>query len=172
MRALLLLVLLSSLLVGCAETAERPEPTAAPAAGTTAEPEETAGGTESRTVTINASSGERVRVRVEIADNHMGRIIGLRGRESLPENRGMLFVYAEEAKRAFTMEAGLGMEGTLIPLSIAFMDSRGHIVDIQDMEPGRGGYVSAKPAQYALEVNQGFFDSRGVEVGDSAELPV
>ena len=32
-------------------------------------------------------------------------------------------------------------------------------------------YVSAKSAQYALEVNQGFFEERGVEVGDRAELP-
>ena len=52
------------------------------------------------------------------------------------------------------------------------MDSEGRIVDIQDMEPSKEGYVSAAPARYALEVNQGFFEERGIEVGDSAELPV
>jgi hypothetical protein len=177
MRALLFFVLLASLLVGCAETTERPdtgpsEPTAPartaanPDAQTTAEPEETAEGTELSTVTIDASSGEQVEVRVEIADNPIGRFIGLRGRESLPENRGMLFVYTEEDRRSFTME------GTLIPLSIAFMDSEGRIVDIQDMRPHTEGYVSAKPTQYALEVNRGFFEERGVEVGDRAQLPV
>ena len=66
------------------------------------------------------------------------------------------------------------MEGTLVPLSIAFMDSEGRIVDIQDMEPlddAPPGYVPAEPAQYALEVNQGFFVERGVRVGDTVELP-
>lgn len=115
---------------------------------------------------ISASSGENVKVRVEIADNYVELVTGLRWRKNLPENRGMLFVYSDEEERTFTME------DTLIPLSIAFMDSEGRIVDIQDMEPSKEGYVSAAPARYALEVNQGFFEERGIEVGDSAELPV
>jgi uncharacterized membrane protein (UPF0127 family) len=67
------------------------------------------------------------------------------------------------------------MKNTLIPLSIAFIGSEGRIVDIQDMKPlddDPPSYVSARPAQYALEVNQGFFEERGVEVGDRAKLPV
>jgi uncharacterized membrane protein (UPF0127 family) len=80
----------------------------------------------------------------------------------------MLFVYPEERELSFWMK------DTLIPLSIAFMDSEGRIVDIQDMralddEPPH--YNSAEPAQYALEVNKGFFDEHGVEVGDEAKLP-
>ena len=77
----------------------------------------------------------------------------------------MLFVYLEESERTYTME------DTLIPLSIAFMDSEGRIIDIQDMKPLTTGYDSAGPAQYALEVNKGFFDERGVEVGDRVRLP-
>ena len=120
-----------------------------------------------RTVTINAPNGEKVKVRVEIADTDLSRFIGLRGRESLPEDRGMLFVYDEEGQPSFTMEY------TLIPLSIAFMYAEGRIVDIQDMQPlEEGPYVSAEPAQYALEVNQGFFEEHGVKVGDRANLPV
>ena len=66
------------------------------------------------------------------------------------------------------------MEDTPIPLSIAFIDSERRIMDIQNMkplddEPPR--YESAEPAQYALEVNQGFFEERGVKVGDRVELP-
>ena len=67
------------------------------------------------------------------------------------------------------------MRNTLIPLSIAYIDSEGRIVDIQDMkalDDDPPHYVSAKPARYALEVNKGFFDERGVEVGDRTELPV
>ena len=120
------------------------------------------------TVTIDASCGEKVRVQVEIADNRLGRYIGLRGRESMPENQGMLFVFPAEAPRTFTMA------NTPIPLSIAFIDSERRIIDIQDMKPLDGeppGYDSAEPAQYALEVNKGFFERTGVKVGDRVELP-
>jgi uncharacterized membrane protein (UPF0127 family) len=67
------------------------------------------------------------------------------------------------------------MKNTLIPLSIAYMDSDGRIVDLQDMKPlddDPPHYVSAEPARYALEVNRGFFEEHGVEVGDTADLPV
>jgi uncharacterized protein len=48
-------------------------------------------------------------------------------------------------------------------------------VDIQDMEAlddTPPHYASAEPARYALEVNKGFFDERGVEVGDRVRLPI
>lgn len=123
---------------------------------------------------IEASSGEEVEVRVEIADDPSEQSQGLMNRTSLGENRGMLFVFGNESTRAFWMK------NTLIPLSIAYIDSEGRIVDIQKMEPAGNQtvsdarlprYVSAEPAQYALEVNQGFFEEHGVEVGDRAELP-
>ena len=108
-------------------------------------------------------------MRVEIADDDFERARGLMYRTALVEKRGMLFVYEEEQQKL-----SFWMKNTLIPLSIAFMDTEGRIVDIQDMEPlddDPPSYVSAEPAQYALEVNQGFFEERGVEVGDRAELP-
>ncbi len=125
---------------------------------------------ELRTVTIHTSSRKEVRVRVEIADNAFERARGLMYRTALAEDRGMLFVYGGEQKLSFWMK------NTFIPLSIAFIDSEGRIVDIQDMKPlplddDPPHYVSAKPVQYALEVNQGFFEERGVKVGDKAELP-
>jgi uncharacterized membrane protein (UPF0127 family) len=171
-------VLLAALfLVGCSGVGSGDDPGPdgdARGSRTTAQPSETAGrGTqpassapELPTVIINASNGEEVKVRVEIADNPLEMVIGLRNRESLPENRGMLFVHTEEDKLSYTMD------DTLISLSIAFMDSEGRIIDIQDMKPLTDGpYVSAEPAQYALEVNQSFFEEHGVKVGDSAELP-
>jgi uncharacterized membrane protein (UPF0127 family) len=119
------------------------------------------------TVTIHASCGE-VRVRVEVADDPAEQAKGLMDRTTLGENRGMLFVYPDERERSFWMK------DTLIPLSIAFIDSERRIINIQDMKPlddEPPHYVSAEPAQYALEVNQGFFEKRGVKVGDRVELP-
>ena len=175
-------VLLILLTIGCGETSERsassrsenaPQKTANATGKTTAESTKTVTGAarspKLRTVTIDASNGEEVRVRVEIADDLWERVIGLRGRKNLAENRGMLFVFTEEDRPTFVME------DTLIPLSIAFIDSEGQIVDIQDMkalDDDPPHYVSAEPAQYALEVNQGFFEDRGVKVGDRAKLPV
>jgi uncharacterized protein len=122
-----------------------------------------------RAVTIDASAGEEVVVRVEIADTDAERQRGLMGRTALAEDQGMLFVFGGKQELSFWMK------NTLIPLSIAFMDSEGRIVDIQDMKPlddDPPHYVSAEPARYALEVNQGFFEERGIKVGDRAELPV
>ena len=121
----------------------------------------------SQTVAIDTGDAD-VRVQVEVADDTDEMAKGLMGRTALAEDAGMLFVYPEERELSFWMK------DTLIPLSIAFMGSDGRIVDIQDMkalddEPPH--YESVEPARYALEVNEGFFDERGVEVGDRAELP-
>ena len=162
------LVLLAFLIFGCDETSERPDASESDMeanAEATETASENARASKLRKVIIKASSGEKVKVRVEIADNDLERGTGLRWRKSLPENRGMLFVFPDEEILDFTMD------DTLIPLSIAFMDSESRIIDIQDMEPSEDEYLSARPAQYALEVNQGFFEEHGVEVGNRAELP-
>ena len=161
MRALaIILVLLSLLLVGCASGSSD---TGGGSTGTTTT------ASELRTVTIDASGGKEVEVRVEVADTEPEHQLGLMGRTALPEDRGMLFVFDKEQELSFWMK------DTLIPLSVAFMDSEGRIVDIQDMKPlddDPPHYVSAEPAQYALEVNQGFFEEHEIKVGDSARLPV
>jgi len=130
--------------------------------------ETTSGPPGLRTLVIDASGGEKVEVRVEVADNVLERARGLMYRKALGVNRGMLFVYPEEQRLSFWMK------NTLIPLSIAYIDSKRRIVDIQDMKPlddEPPSYVSADPAQYALEVNRGFFEEWGVKVGDRVELP-
>jgi uncharacterized protein len=119
-------------------------------------------------LTIINSVGERVPVRVEIADTEAEQQTGLMGRSALAEDAGMLFVFEGEQALSFWMK------DTQIPLSIAYFDAEGRIVDIQDMQPLDDvppHYVSAEPAQYALEVNQGFFEEWGVMVGDTVELP-
>ena len=117
-------------------------------------------------LTIVNSLGERVPVQVEVADTPEERQQGLMGRTALAEDAGMLFVFDTEQPLSFWMK------DTLIPLSIAFIDAEGRIVDIQDMQPlDETPHLSAEPARYALEVNQGFFVERGVMVGDTVELP-
>jgi uncharacterized protein len=138
--------------------------------GTTAagNEETTSGPSGLRTLVIYASGGKEVEVRVEVADDLGEQTKGLMDRTTLGENRGMLFVYPEERELSYWMK------NTLIPLSIAFIDSESRIIDIQDMKPLDDvppHYVSAEPAQQALEVNQGFFDERDVRVGDRVAVP-
>jgi uncharacterized protein len=127
-----------------------------------------AGTSDLPTMTIDASGGKEVEVRVEIADGPFEQQRGLMYRTSLGEDRGMLFVFQREQPLSFWMK------NTRIPLSIAYIDSKGRITDILDMKPlddKPPHYVSSEPVQYALEVNQGFFDEHGVKVGDRARLP-
>ena len=168
-----IVVVLALLLAGCSGPQADPDTqsqrTPQTSGTTSAGKEETTSGPYGlRTLVIDASGGKKVRVRVEVADDLAEQAKGLMDRTTLGENRGMLFVYPEERELSFWMK------NTLIPLSIAFIDSEGRIIDIQDMKPlddEPPSYVSAKPAQYALEVNQGFFEERGVKVGDRVELP-
>ena len=163
MRALAIILVLL-ILAGCAGESAGKSSSSAVSSGATSAPS-----SEPRNLTIETSGGEEVEVRVEVADSDSERARGLMGRTALGEDRGMLFVFEEEQELSFWMK------DTLIPLSIAYMDSEGRIVDIQDMkalDDDPPHYASAEPARYALEVNKGFFEERGVEVGDKAELPV
>jgi len=103
---------------------------------------------------------------VELATTPTSRSCGLSHREELPDNHGMLFVFAEHRNHTFWMK------DTSIALSIAFLDDSGQIFSIQDMTPIQTAeqYSSGSPASYALEVNQGWFRRHGIEVGDVVEI--
>ena len=65
------------------------------------------------------------------------------------------------------------MKDTSIPLTIAFLDSEGVVVDIYDMEPYDLEPVrSSRKCRYAIEVNRGFFQKAGLSEGDSIDLSV
>lgn len=103
---------------------------------------------------------------VELARTGQDRNRGLMGREELPGDRGMLFVFPADTQAAFWMK------DTLIPLSIAFIGEDGTVLDIQDMEPlTTETHHSPQTYRYALEVNQGWFQENGIAVGDRAEIP-
>jgi uncharacterized membrane protein (UPF0127 family) len=117
-------------------------------------------------VTFHTSTGTSASLSVEIADTVEERAVGLMNRESLAEDAGMLFAWPEDT------ESGFWMKDTLIPLSIAFIDAAGVIVDIQDMQP-QDETLHYSPAQYryAVEANQGWFARYGIEARDTAVLP-
>jgi uncharacterized protein len=162
-----LLFVLMLLMAGCgggesSAPEEKESATTAPAQNTTV-----ASAPEGSTIiAITGSTGKRSEVEVEIADDQAEQRRGLMERTELAEDAGMLFVFDREEPRSFWMR------NTLIPLSIAYIASDGRIVDIQDMQPlDETSHSSAAPAQYALEVNQGFFAERGIEVGNEVEIP-
>lgn len=106
-------------------------------------------------------------VQAELALTAEQRATGLMMRESLAENSGMLFVYPRTGQRSFWMFR------TLIPLDIAFVSSKGEILDIQQMQPCASywrqrcpTYPAAQPFLYALEVNLGKFAEWGISEGD------
>jgi uncharacterized membrane protein (UPF0127 family) len=169
-----LVFVLLFLMTGCggeeSSVPEEDRPTTTAPAQTTAEATQnttvSSAPDESTTLAITSSDGTRTEVQVEIADDRAEQQRGLMERTELAEDAGMLFVFDREEPRSFWMR------NTLIPLSIAYIASDGRIVDIQDMQPlDETSHPSAAPAQYALEVNQGFFAERGIEVGNEVEIP-
>jgi len=103
-------------------------------------------------------------LRAEVANDEESRRTGLMFRERLPESSGMLFVYEAEGLHA------MWMKNTLVPLSVAFIDRRGHIINIEDMEPQTEEAHGARaPAAYSLEVNKGWFKKNGIKPGDKVE---
>jgi hypothetical protein len=104
---------------------------------------------------------------VEIASTDPQREKGLMHRDKLARNDGMLFVFDEPAYHA------MWMKNTLIALSVAFVDAKGEILNILDMEPQTlDTHMAAGPATYAIETNKGWFAEHGVKAGDKvAGLP-
>ena len=106
---------------------------------------------------------------VEIAETPNQRQIGLMERLNLPDDEGMIFLAYEESDPT----AGFWMFRTRIPLDIAYLDRDGAIVSIRQMEPCTSLYVAGCPTYDAgvpywgaLEVNRGYFQDRGVGIGD------
>jgi len=103
-------------------------------------------------------------LRAELANDDESRRTGLMFREQMADTTGMLFVYEAEGRHA------MWMKNTLIPLSVAFIDRTGHIINIEDMEPQtEDAHAARTPAAYALEVNQGWFKKRSIKPGDRVE---
>ncbi len=113
-------------------------------------------------VTLAAGS---VEINAELARTQQQRYMGLSFRTAMPENSGMLFVYAKEQTLNFVMR------NTFIPLSIAYLSKDMVINEIHDMQVGsKTTFPSRQPAQFALEMNQGWFKRNGVKVGSQLTM--
>lgn len=100
------------------------------------------------------------RIEAEIAHTYAGREQGLMGRTAMAEGRGMVFVFPADGLHC------MWMANTLIPLSVAFVDAKGVITNIEDMQPHtRDSHCASQPARFALEMNLGWFQRRGVKAG-------
>jgi len=97
---------------------------------------------------------------VEVVVTPEQRATGLMNRFSLQPDHGMLFVFDRPQPMAFWMK------NTYIPLSIAFLDADGSILNIEDMRPqDESTHPSRGNALYAIEMKQGWFASRSIEPG-------
>lgn len=96
----------------------------------------------------------------QIARTNEQRQIGLMHRPSMPQAEGMLFVFDEPATQCFWMK------NTLLPLTAAFVADDGRIVNLADMKPQTtDSHCSTEPVRFVLEMNQGWFDKKGLKAG-------
>jgi uncharacterized protein len=97
---------------------------------------------------------------VQLALTPEQRQIGLMWRKEMPQHEGMLFVFEQPASQCFWMR------NTLLPLTAAFVDDDGAIVNLADMKPQNDdSHCSTKPVRFVLEMNQGWFAKRNIKAG-------
>ena len=100
------------------------------------------------------------RIDAEVAADQQNRMQGLMNRRSMATNQGMLFVFTHPDRHC------MWMRNTLLPLSVAFLDEQGRILNIEDMKPQtENNHCASAPARFALEMSQGWFASKGIKVG-------
>lgn len=101
-------------------------------------------------------------VTAEVADEPIERMTGLMFRENLAPDSGMLFVMPRPDQVSFYMK------NTKVPLSIAYINASGLILEIHDLQPKNETPVPSlfKTIAYALEMEQGWFNQNNVLAGD------
>jgi len=111
---------------------------------------------------------------LELAVTPEAREKGLMGRESVPEDGGMLFVFPDLARRGFWMK------NCLTDIDLIFLDARGNVTAVHAMTPEPLDtpdsqltiYSSDYPAQFAVELRGGKAAELGVEPGERIDLPL
>lgn len=100
------------------------------------------------------------RIEAEVAADQPNRMQGLMHRKSMAPNQGMLFVFPVPERHC------MWMRNTFLPLSVAFLDDQGKILNIEDMKPQtETSHCAIAPARFALEMNRGWFSDKGLKAG-------
>ncbi|MCQ9374838.1 DUF192 domain-containing protein [Methyloversatilis sp. XJ19-13] len=116
-------------------------------------------GTQAAPPSVDLAVG-MYRVKAEVARTQSARMTGLMHRTEMPADAGMLFVFPQVQTHC------MWMRNTLIPLSVAFIDAQGVVINIADMTPhDETSHCATRPARYALETNAGWFASRKLTAG-------
>ncbi|HEY8908336.1 MAG TPA: DUF192 domain-containing protein [Rhodoferax sp.] len=96
----------------------------------------------------------------QVAATSEQREIGLMFRQQMPLGEGMLFVFERPGEQCFWMK------NTILPLTAAFVADDGTIVNLEDMKPQTtDSHCSAKSVRFVLEMNQGWFQKKGIKAG-------
>jgi len=99
-------------------------------------------------------------IKAEVATSDKQRAQGLMFREKMAPGEGMVFRFPE------SRHICMWMKNTVIPLSVAFIDEKGRIINIEDMQPKTlSPHCAKNPARYALEMNQGWFRQKNIRPG-------
>ena len=99
-------------------------------------------------------------LQVQVAATPEQQATGLMFRTDMPAHEGMLFVFPQDERHC------MWMKNTFVPLSVAFIDDKGRIVSIHDMEPQtENSHCAATNARYALEMAKGWFRGKGISAG-------
>ena len=103
---------------------------------------------------------------VEVARTPEEQQKGYMFRKQLGNREAMIFVYTKDEQLSFWMK------NTEIPLSIAFLDQNGTIIQIENMKPFDPTVIRSRiSVRYALEVKQGILQTLGVKEGDKVIFP-
>ncbi|MSU57368.1 MAG: DUF192 domain-containing protein [Pedosphaera sp.] len=97
----------------------------------------------------------------ELALNREQQMTGMMWRTNMPENTAMIFVHPAPRQAAYWMK------NCYVPLSIAYIDTDGVILEIRDLQPhDTNSVVSAsEKIRFALETPQGWFLRHNVSTG-------
>ncbi len=121
-------------------------------------------------ISSNTFSADEIKINnllsnIEVASNPNDRRKGLMFRKSLPEDHGMFFVWEYRKRQC------MWMRNTYIPLNVAYIDTKGKILEIYEMLPlSEDSICSKKRVKYALEVNLDWFKRNNLQVGDQIDI--
>jgi len=103
----------------------------------------------------------------QVAATPKQREVGLMFRQDMATHEGMLFVFEQPQQQCFWMK------NTFLPLTAAFVDDDGTIVNLADMKPqSTESHCSEKPVRFVLEMNQGWFTKRNIKKGFKLKGPL